>query len=288
MAAMKVLTFVDQFVDRFLALKTSTWAASVAFYTALSLAPLLMLFLTISARLSSGLHEIFLEHVRSTLGPVASSAVEAIIRSAKDRTDLVSLSGIVGTFTVVVSASLIFGEMRAALDEIFGLVPEPVKDEKIYITVIKFLRERLTQIGLVFGFIFAMIASLVITTLINFAIQQDSSSMVAALNIVLSFIFYVIVFTALFRYLPGKRLAWHQASRGGALTAMLFEIGKELIGIYLGNSALNSSYGAAGSVVVLLAWVYYSSMIIFIGAHVSYLLHDSPPTAAARKVKGST
>lgn len=271
---MNIIHFADRFLDRFFEHKTSTWAASLAFYTALSLAPLLILFLTISARLSADLQESFLIQVQGLLGPVASQVVDAIIQSAKNRPDLISVSGAIGTVTILLSASLIFGEMRAALDQIFELEKKPDENEKILATFANGIKARVLQIGLVFGFIFAMIVSLLISTVINLALQQNPSPFASSLNIVVSFILYIAIFTALFRYLPSRRLPWRQASQGGALTALLFVIGKELIGVYLGNSALNSSYGAAGSVVVLLAWVYYSSMIIFVGAHVSFLLQQ--------------
>lgn len=268
---MSVKIFFHQLFTRISENKTTTWAASLAFYMALSLAPLLILFLSLSSLLSQDLQTTFEQQVNQLMGPVAAEGVSTVINSAKDRPDLMSISGIIGTVTLLISAGLIFGQMREALNEIFEKRSEPHK-EGIWNTIRTFLKTTFIRIALVFGFLIAMIGSLIVSTLISAYLHTDQALMAASLNIIVSFLFYILLFTGLFHYVPNGKMPWREAFEGGAVTAVLFLFGKELIGLYLGQGALSSSYGAAGSVVALLAWVYYSAMIIFVGAHVSYLL----------------
>lgn len=269
---MNILTQVGKFVDRFQEKQTMTWASSLAFYTALSLAPLLVLFLIVSSQLSSELQETFLSEIKSLMGGEAATAISLIIQNAKSRPDLTSFSGIISIATLLLSASLIFGELRAALNSIFNetVVPEPMSFIKASLL---FLKARIFQMGLVLGFLFIIIVSLVASTVISSAIGHQTNTIGFIANVCASMAIYVFLFSVLFHYLPNKKLPWKRSVQGGFITAALFIVGKELIGLYLGQSAISSSYGAAGSLVMLLAWVYYSALIIFIGAHISYMLH---------------
>lgn len=248
-----------------------TWAASLSFYTSLSLAPLLMLFVTVSAQLGTDLTEGFLNQVQGLVGPDAARGIAIVIENAKARPDLASISGIVGTVTLLLSASLVFGELRAALNAIFKPQAQADAEMGFVRTTLVFLKERVLQMGLVFGFIFTMLVSLGVSTAISAMIGSSEATALSVVNIAVSMALYIAIFTLLFRFLPKGRLPWKQAVRGGGLTALLFVTGKELIGLYLGNSAISSAYGAAGSIIVLLAWVYYSALITFVGAHLSCL-----------------
>jgi len=269
---LKIKTAIGNFVDRFQQKQTMTWASSLAFYTALSLAPLLVLFLIVSSQLSSDLQKNFLSQIHSLMGSEAATAVELIVQNAQAHPNLMSVSGLASLATLLLSASLIFGELRAALDSIFDEVPaaEPTTFLK---SVGLFIKARVFQMGLVLGFLFIVIVSLMASTLISSTLGQTSNTFGVILNICASGAIYVFLFSVLFHYLPDKRLPWKRSVQGGLITAVLFLVGKELIGLYLGQSALSSSYGAAGSLVVLLAWVYYSALIIFVGAHISFMLH---------------
>ena len=268
---MRFRNFFKSLFARFDLEQTSTYAASLSYYTALSLAPLLIIFISISSRLSGNLLENFISQVHSNIGPDAAAAFELIVRNAKERPDLASASGIFGVITLLFSASLIFGELKSALNNIlFKAVPQAVETSNWDMVKI-FIKSRILHIGFALSFIFIMVVSLTISSLISatFSSYQDFYRI---LNIGVSFLFYVGIFCLLFRYLPDKKIFWRNSFHGGLTTALLFVIGKELIGLYLGNSAIGSAYGAAGSIIVLLMWVYYSSLITFIGAHVSALL----------------
>ncbi len=274
--------FADLFVDRFLITNTTTWAASLAFYTSLSLAPLLILFVTFSASFSADLQSKFLSEANYLVGPEAAETFAMIIKNAKDRADLGSLSGILGAATLLLSASFIFGELRASLDQIFD-IKIVVKENRTLFDMFKsFLRIYVFQMGLAFAFLFIMIVSLVVSTALSITLYSDDATFKSIINIIVSALFYSGLFTLLFHFVPSQHLTWRRSWQAGLMTALLFVGGKELIGVYLGNSALSTSYGAAGSLVVLLAWVYYSAMIIFIGAHSITTL-----TALQKKANGA-
>jgi membrane protein len=268
----QIKDFTGSFIDRFNRDQTTTLAASLAFYTALSLAPLLILFITFSARISDTVQKNFISQAQALVGMDAAKAIEMIINSAKDRPDLVSTSGIFGILTLLFSASLIFGELRSALNQIFEIKVPPPASESLMNGVWNFLKAKFLHIGYALSFIFIMIVSLIASSVISATFHSEEATIAWVINILVSLISYIGLFTLLFHYLPNAFVPWRRAFQGGMITALLFVVGKELIGIYLGNSAVGSSYGAAGSVIVLLVWVYYSAMITFVGAHVSSLL----------------
>lgn len=267
----KTAKFIRLFFMKFSKDDTTTLAASLAFYTALSLAPLVILFVTISSQFSLELQHSFVSEAEIVVGEEAAATFNMIIESAKTRPDLTSIASLVGIVTLLLSSSMIFGELRSALNRIFDVAPHESKNEGYVHATLVFVRERLLHVGLALCFILLLIFSLAASSFINSA-GSPSRSSAAIINIAVSFLSYVFLFALTFRYLPDRRQPWRQALRGGAFTALLFVLGKELIGIYLGNSAIGSAYGAAGSVIVLLVWVYYSTLITFIGAQVSAIL----------------
>jgi membrane protein len=157
----RTLSFIERFFDKFIDDETTTLAASLAFYTALSLAPLLILFVTIAAQLSPGLQISFQEQVRALVGNDAAMAVEMVINSAKERPDLSSVASLLGVATLLLSASLIFGEMRAALNRIFGCALKAKENLTFAGQILKFGKERIFHIGLALSFIFILIVSLI-------------------------------------------------------------------------------------------------------------------------------
>jgi membrane protein len=271
----EIKNFLALFITRFQDCNTMTWAASVAFYTALSLAPVLIIFLALSPLIDPNLKASFVTEVGQLTGPNGARAVEMVFENAEDRLDLMSISGLVGAVTLAISASLVFGELRSAFSQILDAHPTPPHDPSYFHYVWTFLKGRFFQMGLALGFIFILITSLIVSTGISAVVSVKDKAygdFTYFVYAVFSFVLYIGVFSLIFRYLPECHLPWRESGEAATLTSALFIIGKELVGAYLGNSSLNSSYGAAGSVIVLLAWVYYSAMIIFVGAHVSYIL----------------
>ncbi len=264
--------FIDVFIDRFIICHTTTWAASLAFYTSLSLAPLVILFVTFSSQLSPQLQKSFVGEATYLVGPRAGETIAMIIQNAKARSDLSSVSGVFGLITLLLSASFVFGELRAALDQMFDIKRINAKRRTFIQVTHGYFKVYIFQMGLAFSFLFIMIVSLVISTALSATIYSENAQFKIVLNILLSLFFYMGLFTLLFHYIPSEHLTWRRGWQAGILTSFLFVSGKEAIGLYLGNSALNSTYGAAGSIVVLLAWVYYSAVILFVGAHATSTL----------------
>lgn len=274
--------FFTRLIRKFFADETTSLAASLAFYTTLSMAPLLILFVTIASQFSGNLQQNFELQVENLVGDDAAMAVQMVIDSAKSRPNLTSVASALGIFTLLLSASLIFGELRMALNRIYGVSTAPSEDTRSWRLVWHFVKERMIHIGLAVGFIFALIMSLLVSTLISAMVGHQTNLLAVSLDILISLIFYVGIFSAIFRYLPNHHLPWVSAAQGGLFTAILFVVGKQLVGFYIGQSAIGSSYGTAGSVVVLLVWVYYSSIITFAGAQISALLHALPiPTRSS-------
>ncbi len=272
--------FLQRFIAKFSRDETTTLAASLAFYTALSLAPLVILFVTISSQFSLELQNSFVSEAQMVVGREGAEAFDLVIESAKTRPDLTSLAGLVGILTLLFSASLIFGELRSALNRIFEVKPRPPRNTGYAGAAWAIVHEHLLHVGVALCFIMILIFSLIASSVINSA-NSESKSVMAAFNIALSLVSYFFLFSLTFRYLPDRKQPWRRALRGGALTALLFVLGKELISLYLGNSAIGSAYGAAGSVIVLLVWVYYSTLITFVGAQVSAILI---PLASRRSI----
>src|SRR5690606_7043826 len=131
-----------------------------------------------------------------------------------------------------------------------------------------YLRSRLLSIGMVFSIIFLLLASLIVTALMA-AILGGEGAIWQVLNFVVSLLVYVALFAAMFKYLPDVQIPWKAVWFGAGVTGALFVIGKFLIGLYIGKSDPGSAYGGAGSVVVLLIWVYYSGLILFVGAEIT-------------------
>lgn len=268
---MQIRPFLRSLFARIDVDQTTTFAASLSYYTALSLAPLLILFIAISSQVSGQIQETFIAQVQYLVGSDAAAAFDLIIKNAKERPDLASTSGLFGVITLLFSASLIFGELKTALNQIlFKTVPQAT-EMSAWQTVIHFIKSRILHVGLALSFIFIMVVSLMASSIISVTFSEYQE-IYRFLNIGISLVFYVGAFSLLFRYMPDKKIQWKSSIYGGLVTALLFVIGKELIGLYLGKSGIGSSYGAAGSIIVLLVWVYYSSLITFVGAHVSSVL----------------
>lgn len=283
--------FLSRLMDQFWTDETVRLAAALAFYTALSFAPLLMLFVTVAAGIDPALQASFTREVSNLIGAEGGQLVNMIIASSKQRPDLTSIAGFLGGVTLVLSASLIFGELKYAMNRIFRIPAPPVSDEPVWRQALDFLRLRVAHVGIVLSFIFMLIVSLAMSSIVTQFVNMDDHSVAVGMNLVSSFVFYAFAFTLMIRYLPDLRQSWRTSFRGGTLTALLFLVGKEFIGIYLGRSAVGSAYGAAGALIVVLVWVYYSALIILIGAQACYLMSSRAtrtPDFAPEKVVEAT
>ena len=236
-------------------------SAALSYYTLLSFAPLIVLSVWVSSTLAPGTQELMLEQIAAVAGEDARAAAEVVIASAEQRPSLGSIAGLVGVLVLAVGATTVFAQLQASLNHIWGIEAKPSN------ALWGWLRQRILSIGVIAAIVFVLIVSLLVSTALGLFLTR-SGPLWDILNQLLSTLMFAGLFTLLFRYLPDAYLPWHRAARGGLLTAILFGIGKWLIGLYLARGEVGGAYGAAGSLVVLLVWVYYSSAIFFFSAEV--------------------
>lgn len=244
-------------------------AAAMAFYAATSLAPILLIVIAI-AGLAVGRDAAQLAvsaQLTGLLGPQGADLLEAVIQGASDNTSGV-LAASIALITLLASASGVFGEMQSSLNQIWKVEPAPTSLSGL-------VRARAASLGLVAALGFLLLVSLIASAAISGLSEFINSrlpfgaAILSIVNTVVSLFLVALLFGAIYKVLPDRSLAWHDVRVGASITAILFTVGKSLIGWYLGTSAVASSYGAAGSLVVLLLWVFYSSSIFLFGAEVT-------------------
>ncbi len=271
--------FGKELLDKFNQHDVLTLSAALAFYTALSLAPLLLITLSVVGLLGENSQAQLLGQIRGVLGDQASSAIATIIDSAHNRPRVGGLAGIVGVLILIFSASGVFAQLQFSLNKIWEI------EGHIRSGMWGLIRQRLLSMGMVISLGFLALVSLVVSTVLSFVLTSEGQIW-QVVNVVVTLLVFSALFALIFKFLPDVKISWRDAFYGGLVTAILFAVGKSLIGIYLGRSAIGSAYGAAGSLIVLLAWVYYSSAIVFTGAEITRVLAARHPgSATARKDK---
>lgn len=240
--------------------------AAIAFYTVTSIAPVLLIVVAIAGLVfgREAAQNAISGQLTGLMGQQTADVLQAAIASAAGKSSSI-LATMVGIATLVLTASGVFGEMQSALNAIWKTEPRAT-------TVSRLIQARAVSLGLVAALGFLLIVSLAVSAgLTAFGNYLDSIMPIGrfillVLNFVVSFALLAVLFAAIYKVLPDRPLEWRDVIFGAVVTAILFTIGKSLIGLYLGSSAIASSYGAAGGLIVLLLWVYYSVMIFLLGA----------------------
>ena len=241
--------------------------AALAFYTLFSITPILILAIAgagyfFGAEAAQG--EIIAQ-IESLVGRNGAQAIQALLAGARDPSAGLAATVIASVF-LLVGATSVFVELKGSLDELWGV--ERSKD----VAIIAFLRTQLHSFGLVLVLAFLLLVSLVLSAglavLERYAdgLWSSSYEILGMLSSVIAFGVIACLFAVIYKALPDAPLSWRDVWIGAAFTAGLFSLGKYAIGLYLGHSAAASSFGAAGSVIALLLWVYYSAQIFFLGA----------------------
>ena len=247
--------------------------ASLAFYTILSLAPLVILVVALVALVfgySTAQNQIFNE-VRNLIGPEGALAVKTAIEHAQEPSSGLFASAL-GILTLFFGASGVFLELRSALNTIWEVPPSPTLGLKALI------HERFFSFGMVLAIGFLLLVSLVLSAWLAAAGSYFGEFLpvpelaLSAVNFLVSFAATAVLFGLIFRFVPDKTIPWRQLWLGALATAFLFTVGNVLIGLYLGKASVGSAYGAAGSLIVVIVWVYYSSQIFFFGAEFTHTL----------------
>jgi membrane protein len=249
----------------------SSMGAAIAFYTLLSMAPLLLIVLTIAGfffgdEAARGALE---QQLAQLVGPDGAQAVQGILGNAGNRAGgLVSL--LVGLLTLFIGATTVFAELQTDIDRIWKVqAPRGAG-------LLRYLRQRLMSFGVILGVGFLLMVSLVISAIIaalgNLWEQWlvGTEILLQLLNFAVGFAMITALFALIYKLLPSLRIAWSDVWVGAAVTSLLFGIGKFLIGLYIGKAAIASSFGAAGTLVVVIVWVYFSSQIFLLGAEFTY------------------
>lgn len=253
---------VDSFIDD----EALSRGAAIAFYTVTSLAPVLLIVIAIAGLVfgRDAAQNAISAQFSGLMGRQTAEVLQSAVASAAGKSSSI-IATIIGVVTLVATASGVFGEMQAALNSIWKTKPQAT-------TVSRLIRARAIGLGLVAALGFLLIVSLVISAgLTAFGRYLDTALptgklILPILNFVVSFVLLGLLFGAIYKILPDRTLQWKDVVIGAVVTSILFNIGKSLIGWYIGSSAIASSYGAAGGLIVLLLWVYYSVQIFLLGA----------------------
>ncbi len=282
----RVVSLIKEGIGIFIAKSGPSRGAAIAFYAVTSLAPILLIVIAVAGAAfgEEAARGAIVAQFRGLLGADGASLLESTIASASIQSAGI-LASVIGIGALILTASGVFLELEEALNEIWG-----VRHEGGMLSGL--VRARLMSLGLVAGLGFLLLISLVLDAGLNGlkdvvnAWWAVNASLFVALNFVVMLILVAVLFAAIYKLLPAKPLEWPYVIFGAVLTAVLFQAGKFLIGLYLGSYGAASSLGAAGAVLGLLLWIYYSAQIFLFGAAITKAHHDrsrarheSPPSA---------
>ncbi|KPL81202.1 YihY/virulence factor BrkB family protein [Herpetosiphon geysericola] len=245
--------------------KVPRLGAALAYYTVFSLAPLLIIAISIAGLVfdQEAARGEVTRQLSTLISDDAAKAINEIIeQSSNERSGIIGT--LIGLATLLFGASGVFGQLKDAMNTIWGVEPKPGRG------IWGFVQERFFSFTMVLGVGFLLLVSLIISTILdagkNWLFGEEIGILFQMINLLVSFGIITVVFALLFKFLPDVKMAWRDVWIGAALTAFLFTVGKFAIGQYLSRSSTASTFGAAGSLIIILVWVYYSSQILFFGA----------------------
>ena len=261
------------------------WGAALAYYTAFSIAPLLIIALSLVGLVYKGDSVSYIHYqIANLVGENAATAITSAIKSVRT-SEHGTAANIISIIVLLIGASSVFGQLQNALNRIWGVQPKPGHFWR------DLFKQRLISFAMILGISFLLLVSLLISALLAAAtgyfeyLVPGASFIWQLLDAAVSFSIVVILFAAIFKIIPDVHIDWKDVWTGAVATAALFVGGKAAIGFYLGRSGIGSAYGAAGSVLILLAWVYYSSQILFLGAEFTKLYAEQR-RFCVRPIKG--
>lgn len=267
MKASSIVPLLKETVAEWMEDKVSRLAAALAYFTIFSIAPLLIIAISVAAIFfgEEAAQGQIVGQIQGLMGPEAAAAIESMIANANQMEGGV-IASILGIVILLFGASGVFGQLQDALNTIWEVAPKPGQG------ISTFIRSRFMSFGMVLVIAFLLLVSLIISAVIVGVSSYMTTVMPGlgvvgeGINFIVSFGVITVLFALIYRVLPDVEIAWGDVWIGAAFTALLFTIGRTLIGIYLGNVAVGSAYGAAGSLVIVLVWVFYSAQILLFGA----------------------
>ena len=247
--------------------KASRLAAALAYYTVFSIPPLLIIAIAIAGQVfgQEAAQDRIVAEITGLIGRDSAEALEAMIENARQPAEGLA-AGALGLAFLLLGASGVFGQLQDALNTIWEVAPRPGRG------IVGTITDRFFSFTMVLGVGFLLLVSLILSAALA-ALNEFVAGLIPSLtilaqivNFLVSFGVITVLFALIFKIVPDVEIAWSDVWVGAIVTAFLFTVGKLAIGLYLGNSAVTSTYGAAGALVVILLWVYYSAQILFLGA----------------------
>jgi membrane protein len=258
-------------VSRFIDDDCMTMAAAVAYYTTFSLPPLLLIIISVAGLVwgREAVEGQIRGQIDNLIGSSSAQQVQTMVQSAGQSTGSGALGATLGILALIFGATTTFAQIQYSLNQVFRVKPDPNTGG-----LKNFLRKRIWSFGMILGVAFLLLVSLAVSAALTafggimegYLPQALSEPVMHAITFTFSFAIIALLFAAMFKILPDAEMYWKHAMAGGAVTAALFTIGKYLIGAYLGASGVVSPYGAAGSMILIVLWVYYSALILLLGA----------------------
>ncbi len=247
--------------------KVSLLAAALAYYTVFSVTPLLVIAIAIAGAVfgqDTAKNEI-VQQINALVGEQGAQVIEIALANA-NQPQLGSLASIISLIILLVGASGVFAQLQEALNTVWDVKPKSDRG------LGQFLRKRLLSFGMVLAIGFLLLVSLIFSAILSGISNLEINllpgwvSLLRLLNLAISLGMISLLFALIYKYLPDAKIRWQDVWVGAIITALLFTLGKFLIGLYLGRGSLGSTYGAAGSLIIFLAWVFYSAQILLFGA----------------------
>ena len=253
--------------QRFVEVDILTHAASLTFFALLSLAPLLVLLLWLTASLYPSAQEALLAQVQAIAGSGAGEVADTVLENARTEPDVGSLAGVWSTGLLFFGATAVFARLQGTLNAVFH-----TSGDKVRGGLRAWLRKRVFSFGVVLALRFLLRVLAALTTALEIAFA--GSPTLPVLGNLASLALYALAFALMYHYLPDRRVRWRQALLGGVLTAVLFVLGRWGIGMYIAQAAPGSAYGSMGTLVVLLVWLYYAAVVFFVGAMITAVIDE--------------
>ncbi|MCD6048705.1 MAG: ribonuclease [Verrucomicrobia bacterium] len=268
----------------------SRLGAALAYYTIFSIAPLVIIVLAVAGMWfdEEVARKQLFDQLNGLVGKEGGEAIQSLVAAA-DRPKAGVWASILAVITLLVGATGVFVHLQAALNKIWDVEREPGKG------IWRFVKDRLMSFAMVLAIGFLLLVSLVVSaglaavgTYVG-GLLPAQEMLLKAVNFIISLGAITVLFALIFKILPDVKIAWRDVWLGALITAFLFNVGKAILGIYLGKGSFSSAYGAAGSLVIILVWVYYSAQILFFGAEFTRLCaRESCARAGGVKAKPET
>jgi membrane protein len=243
-------------------------AAALSYYTLFSLAPLLLIAIGVAGFVfgREAAQNQIVETLQGMIGEDSAKTVQEMIQASNEKPKTGMISTIIGFGALLFGAGGVVGQLQTSLNKMWEVTPKPGQG------IWWFLRQRFFSFAMVLAIGFLLLVSLVVTAVLSSftgmlrSLLGDATLIAHVVDILVSFGFVTLLFALIYKYVPDVEIEWRDVWVGAALTAILFTVGKYIIGLYIGTSGVSSTFGAAGSLITILVWVYYSSLIFFLGA----------------------